>query len=400
MNYLTKHFNHRRISPQHRIAVPLVLVKELPKGAIPSIWQERIYRYEAENKKIVVYSEETVNELARNDKKYFIKGVNFFVESKCWVSSRAETDSNRQRVSELNAETLDILQEVSSSLSLHNDDFLVDGVVITTYEEVIERRPRYFPVAVNRQTGEIVWTHNDYSGVSHKAATDKILVLISFECQVTALNIHTGELLWQVTPLDFDILTEEEQGWWREKPGTAQNSLHIYNNQVIIGLPGRKLVALDVNTGETLWHYRHDMSFIQTVVDWRGRLYSLSSEIYSRETGRYIEERPMLTIFDLNTRQIIHQHEITTKPKKLAKLLAPCHQADVTETHYIGLTVYGLLIAVNLETGKIDWQYNLEGNSTHGIGLFVCNNRVYAQVLRGFDPHNFIFEGEGGYIQD
>jgi outer membrane protein assembly factor BamB len=70
----------------------------------------------------------------------------------------------------------------------------------------------------------------------------------------------------------------------------------------------------------------------------------------------------------------------------------PC---DVTETHYLTSFDGGLIMAINLKTGIVDWHTTLPTGMPTST-FFVLNNRFY--VSTGMS--SYIFEGEGGYIPD
>lgn len=147
------------------------------------------------------------------------------------------------------------------------------------------------------------------------------------------------------------------------------------------------MVGIDLHTGKLKWRRKfiaEDLAY--TTVSDDGRQYYLVHTSGSKETVLY--EIDCMTGESINELQV----ELDDKTKK--KFSSSVY-SDVTDTHFWGVTSLGLLYAINLATGAMDWRYELKGALT-GSPFFICNNRLYIVT----HTEQFIFEGAGGYIVD
>ena len=84
---------------------------------------------------------------------------------------------------------------------------------------------------------------------------------------------------------------------------------------------------------------------------------------------------------------------------------------DITDTHLWAAwgTEFtsgpkGIITAINLETGVIDWYEEFDHIVPQFGQFFICNNRLYFSTLgpglESPERRNYVLEGEGGYIPD
>lgn len=380
MDYLTQNFTPERILPIRKLAFPLVVHSNNEVLTQPVICGGNIYREKA-GVCINVYEERDLTLKDSNDKKSVVKGV-FGLNEKSMLS---ETKEGK------------VCEFLSSDLSLLGE---FDLGVIHTARTVSckqfyilmcrENRSRSFPLKVGRKNvndDTLLWSFAPNKSLSSfSVAEDKSLVIVTDSSGgIYALDIGTGEVQWQKDVQSLGALTLAELNNSSLGNLSVFDNPHIYNDTIAMGYLFEYMVGIDLHSGELKWKRKFETEVSYTTVDIEGRQHYLSSN--SRAST--------LFIVDSETGESIREFTLDLKTEEIKRKFTSSVYSDVTTTHFWGVSGKGLLYAINLESGEIDWHYDLEGSLSHNP-FFICNNRLYISTL----TEQFIFEGQGGYVPD
>ena len=177
--------------------------------------------------------------------------------------------------------------------------------------------------ALNRHTGDVLWSFNTSFFVQGSPLIVDDRVYLATDHVVYALDLHSGELIWQTTT--------GNEGAFMGPPA--------FDNGVIYTTGGRLLLALEADTGNEIWRVEKDQMFLGLAVDnemisvgnWDHHLYA-----FDQSTG---EERWNFQA----------EGEFWS---------APAVAADVV---YTGNN--DAVYALNAQTGELIWTYKTGGRA-------------------------------------
>jgi len=380
MNYLTQNYNPQRITPKHSLRFPLSVSKINEKLTQPVICEGYVYMSKARFN--IHAKDESLFQLHNENNEYsFIKGI-FGANSNSFLS-----EATGGKVVELSCDNLQVLNEFDLGVTHTAKTLSIDDFYILMCRK---NRSRNFPLQVARKNFKdnfLLWQFKPENVLSTFSVTEdeKFLVVGDTSGCIYLLDIDTGNVLWQQDVQSLGALTLDELNH-RELPSLSlHDNLHISKDTISLGYLFHYIVGIDLYTGKLKWKRRFETGVPNTVVSEDGRQYYLSST--SLQTK--------LFVMDCYTGESITEFTIDVSDEVIKNKIATSRYSDVTTTHYWGVSAKGLLYAINLDTGIMDWHYDLDSALVHNP-FFICNNRLYITTSAG----QFIFEGQGGYIVD
>ena len=378
MNYLTQDYNPQRITPQHGLCFPLTVSSTNEKFTQAIICNANVYKLKP---RVNIHSEDESTFFLRNENtdNSYIKGI-FGANSYSLLSETTEG-----KVVELACDDLKMVGEFDLGVIHTANTISIDGFYILMCRK---ERSRSFPLQVARKNfkdDSLLWEFKPENVLSTFSVTeDKKFVVVgdSSGC-IYLLDIDTGRVLWKQDVKSLGALTLAELNH-RELPSLSlHDNLHIYKDTISLGYLFNYMVGIYLHTGELKWKKKIDYGVAYTTVDSNGRQYYLAS--HSQATTLYV--------IDCETGESIKEFSIDLSDDEIKSKFSSSVYSDVTTTHFWGVSQAGLLYAINLETGGMDWHYDLDSALVHNP-FFICNNRLYITTSTG----QFIFEGQGGYI--
>ena len=142
------------------------------------------------------------------------------------------------------------------------------------------------------------------------------------------------------------------------------------------------LVGVEAATGELRWKRRTTAEVSWTACDADGVIYYLAA----------CQGPATLHGVDSHTGETVLEIPVDAESAGVVDTLTSSLYCDVTDTHFWGVSHQSLLYAINLESGAVDWAYDLEGNVTHNP-MIICNNRLYVSTF----GEQCVVEGRGGF---
>jgi outer membrane protein assembly factor BamB len=233
---------------------------------------------------------------------------------------------------------------------------------------------------------------------------------------VHCLDLHSGETCWVKSPHELIEYSDDEKERYDRWQKAIAGNPRIYNNLVIVGMPFFRIIAIDIESGEKVWEYKlSSEEYDEPLANIESRPYEMavteSGSVYRIESADVVCgydkhcHRLFLIELDAMTANLIQRTEVKALEGDLQKhIIDPFEKdvsfgqekyCDVTETHYLTSFEGGLIMAINLETGIVDWHTTLPSGTPFGP-FFVLNNRFYTST--GWNA--YVFEGEGGYMPD
>jgi outer membrane protein assembly factor BamB len=378
MNYLTQNYNPQRITPKHSLRFPLSVSKIDGKFTQPVICDGLIFMSKA---KVNVHAkDESLFQLHNENNEYpYVKGI-FGGNSNSFLSEVTEG-----KIIELSCDNLQVLNEFDLGVTHSAKTISIGDFYILMYRK---NRSRSFPLQVARKNfkdNSLLWQFQPENVISTFSVTEdnNFVVVADSKGTIYLLDINTGKVVWQQDVQSLGALTLAELNH-RELPSLSlHDNLHIYKDTISLGYLFNYMVGIDLHTGELKWKKRIDYGVAYTTVDANGRQYYLASH----------SQASTLYIVNCKTGESIKEFIIDLSDEEIKNKFSSSVYSDVTTTHFFGVSQTGLLYAINLETGVMDWHYDLDSALVHNP-FFICNNRLYITTTAG----QFIFEGQGGYL--
>jgi len=383
MNYLTVFFNERRIVPARSLRVPLCEINnEARICPLPLIYEGGIYT--ADKKNGLRARNEQTFEIARTaDIEFQRAGI--FAAGLTGMCVRSSS-GNFHRVT---WDTMDSEEICADSPYFWNghDTFSRAGFsILDSKEGEGLRAPKYI---TRKELDECASTWEFKPDVPRTGfgASDDFVVVQDVNGKIYVLDITTGEAIWSKSTEALGVLTADEIEM-RDK-GSARDYPHIIDGIIVVGSHLGYLLGIELETGNLLWKKKINSSASYPCVTEKGELYKL--------TGEWGQSATMLKL-NASSGEIIEEIDLTSDMIELGltNLLRDQVYGDVTETHFWGTTTHGLLFAVNLSTGKIDWHNIFDERIPFHDHFVICNNRLYMTTMNQL----ITFEGAGGYIKD
>lgn len=234
--------------------------------------------------------------------------------------------------------------------------------------------------------------------------------------RVYCLDVLTGETCWVKSPNDIVVYSDEENERYDRWQKAISGNPSIYENLVIVGMPFFRIVAIDIVSGEKAWEYKLSWDkYSEPLFSIQSRPYEMAvtecGRVYRIESADVVCgydkhcNRLFLIELDATTGNLIHRLEIMAPEGDLQSSILDSlkkemtfgqeRYCDVSDSHYLTSFEGGLIMAVNLKTGVVDWHTILPTGTPFGP-FFILNNRFYISTGR----NSYVFEGDGGYIPD
>ena len=202
---------------------------------------------------------------------------------------------------------------------------------------------------------------NDY--VSHTLIIQKIGIIIEAAKQIKCVDILRDEILW-------DFLIDEEYQTWDglTRPRLVQ-STWIYDDCLIIGLEGYKVIAINLTTGVLMWHQSVETMFTQNLTLNKDLLYLLDSNYL-----QVLNPKNGLIIKSYNVKENMQQN----------KGMMIGHIA--IDEEFIYCTTFagkGNFLRLDKNTGKIGEKIEIGEKIPLNARLFLENDKLYLTDVKG-----------------
>lgn len=384
MDYLTAFFNARRIVPIRELNLPLVEIgREKRDRPVPMIAGNRLLSC-SKKAGLVIKDEKT---FANIELPEYPRPVGILAVSRNSFMFQTEL-GNAYRVL-LNS--LDVRQKCTEVFyyTTTGHDSVMNGGCSILHIQVGDGW--LAPVHVARKDNDLcepTWDFLPDVPNYRFSSTENEVIVHDPDGKIYVLDITTGEVRWSKSTEDLRAITSKETQM--PDKGSARDYPHIIDNKtIVVGSHLGYLLGVDLESSELIWKKKIEGNAWYPCVNEKGELYKL--------TGEW---RRSAAILKLNARngEIIEEIDLTNDMVELGltDLLRDQVYGDVTETHFWGTTTHGLLFAVNLTTGRIDWHQVLGERIPFHNHFVICNNRLYMTTMNQL----ITFEGAGGYIKD
>jgi outer membrane protein assembly factor BamB len=282
---------------------------------------------------------------------------------------------------------------------LHNGSALLEFPPVIYGERIFQLADNGVLTALNRHTGEVLWQHHvgrlSASTPAVTASTVYATVLASGHPRVpgrlVALNAATGQVRW-----------------FRSLPSPSESSPLIDRGRIFFGSQSGNVYALDDATGHLIWTYHADGSVkasptlsggklyfgdysghVQAVSERSGHLiWRSSSEGALLGSGTFYSTAAVFygRVFLGNTDGRIYAYDASTGHLDWAVQTGAYVYASpaVTNAPGIGPTVYlgsynGTFYALNARTGHVRWSFHANGRIS-GSATIVGNIVYFADL--------------------
>ena len=216
--------------------------------------------------------------------------------------------------------------------------------------------------ALNLQDGNLVWKYKTGGSIhSSPAISDNSLVVGSWDSKVYCLDITTGQEKWSYTT-DQDF---KDYIWLG-----VQASPSIENGVVYIGSRDAKFYALSLESGTVKW-----------VKDEFDRSWMPSSAAIGTD-NIYTGSSDSMSFFSINKETGSINYATKTNAYTFS---TPTIDSEMA---YVG-AANGRLFGIELQTGKIMWEYRTDASKTDTIKMFdengVLNQERAMELSKGID---------------
>jgi len=240
-----------------------------------------------------------------------------------------------------------------TQFSIHHGPLLSDRTVLLYTQEAL--------LAVNTKTGKETWRISPPPGslfqVGNLSIAGNSLYVSGSDYQFVSYNMRNGQEKWNVA---FDNI-DQKDGVSRIPTRITSHGKYLYT---IMGEGDDTLRALNIKNGTKIWDSQvEDVSFIDDVIIVHNGIVYLTSYI-EKDDG--LQERPT-SLHALNAKD----------GKKIWKLdfqneLLPAHAIGGNNTLFT-MSLNSLLYSINIKSGKIAWQRQLDTNNSFVSGLVVSD---------------------------
>ena len=172
------------------------------------------------------------------------------------------TDGPSRKISNiycLNKETGTLVWKYSIPGALVGAVSVEDGVVVIP----APTRDLKKVLGLDADSGDLLWTANlntDYETMSRLAIADGRVFMVDVN-GVSALDLHTGELVWQLID-EWKLKDENVPGEFLGNHGVSPESLVASNGRLFLA-DLISVYALDAENGHTLWQFEGEPSYKQ-----------------------------------------------------------------------------------------------------------------------------------------
>lgn len=373
MSYETLDYNVTRLTPSNRLKIPLKKLGMDKKHPIPSASENSLYlvtvgasvaRYDHDKKGFE-------SAVTSNAALAPIIGVNH-TQHGVFV----EDNSGSSYI--LDRETLQIIRKLPGGVCFSKDSGVFQELYFVHRKKGEGVLAPVVLAALNCVDWEIAWEFESKGSVAGFAVESGKLVQADMEGTLYCVDTVNGNLIWEQSVESLGVLSTEEL---LTRGGLMlTDTPRICGNTIILAYMYSYLIGVDLHTGELKWKFKFDSDIRYTTVTEDGviHIYSPASNPYAAQmytlTGEFGEIKSKLDII---------------VPEELKQRFNMVTFTDVTDTHFWCLSVGGLLSAVNLTSGEIDWHYDIDDDVTHNP-FFISNNKLFAATRNKLS----IFESE------
>ncbi|MBT3043510.1 MAG: PQQ-binding-like beta-propeller repeat protein [Candidatus Thiodiazotropha sp. (ex Codakia orbicularis)] len=411
-------FNSSRVLPSRKLELPLEL-----------IGGRRIYRvvngYSIEctaKSGVEIFDEKTLKDILLMPKLSKIYGAHGFTETEYLVT---DNEGNISIYHYNNPDPVDSIKSIglyglwgeshwisdTYTVHMHGTEGYKRGIVGERNICLFDWKER-----------EIIWKHKPDVNLFGYAIGEEKLIYQAHknDGSIYCVDLKTGNKCWQKDPLDLLVLSNENRDRYDRGYGrsSAFGNPRIFENLVIIGMHFHMIIALDIESGEKVWEYqlasdedKYEKPLHRIISKPYSAAVTESGKVYRLESADvvcgYDKHCHLLFLIELDARtgKLLQRLEVKAPEGDLQEHIIDPYEknfdfgfetlCDVSETHYYTCFSSGPILAINLETGVVDWHVTLPTGSVRDQ-LLVLNNRLYTSS----GLVHYIFEGEGGYIPD
>lgn len=394
MDYVTEQFNEQRLVPSRALKLPLCVVQQnADRHTPPELKNGVLYKIKVGDN-LKAYREDDFSLLGKNASKSFIIGGFGYTNDTLLI----ENEAGESNICKIKQNTLEVVEEFDLGIIHSLYTFVGKHFYIVACQEKRSWLGNIKLARKNFNENKLAWQFKPADVIKAFSVTEDedIVIVTDHSGGISALDIETGQVLWQKDVDTIGVLTEEEIEIKNQRgTGKITDNPHIYKDVLVMGYLYNYIIGLDIVTGEVKWKRKFDDSNVgRLTVNDKGVIYFLDA--WQKQSPAILYTIDCLTGESIKE-LTVDREEITLNRggEDFIDQFDSATYSDVTRAHFWGVTSPGLLYAINLETGQIDWHYDL-GNGLPHVPMFICNNRLYVQTL----TEQFIFEGQGGYIPD
>jgi len=218
--------------------------------------------------------------------------------------------------------------------------------------------------------GQPVWTRPVPLAVEAIAATRQVCCCHGQLGEVVSVDPESGSERWRVSVREQGSFVDD---LGRPRKGEIAGDLILWNDVVITGVRGNRVIALEARTGHLRWSVAVDsLTPSNLTLDASGVLHLLAPSRYYQ-----IDARDGKIIAEVGVESALEQH----------KLFMIGH-LDVSATHVFAADLNGTLFALERASGRVSWKFDLGAQVPFSNHPLLADDRVYhldgAGVLRTF----------------
>ena len=268
----------------------------------------------------------------------------------------------------LDKETLEEKKELLDGICFTKSSTCINGVCYTLRkmgEGVIA--PTVL-AALSCDDWQVLWEFKPRKSILGFAVTTDQLVLVDHRGSIYCLDPLSGSVLWDKTVDELGVLSADEL----EHAGGLKLSdhPHIHNDTVSIAYLYNYVIGLELRSGDLKWKRKYDDVIPYTTVTDSGLVY-----VY---TPHNQSQCSTISVICSNTGSIKSEIQVKNDANPDERFDGMAF-TDVTESHFWTLSYQGTISAINLESGVIDWEYEIKDHVTHNP-FFISNNRLYVST--------------------
>lgn len=374
MAYITENYAPDRLTPLHSLKLPLSKIGMEEMLTVPSIAEGMVY-FVQPAKSIRCYSEENFVEVHRSSNLSPIKGINF-------TSFGLMTDLADGTSCIADAETLNENTKLAAGVEFNKTNVWThSGLLVNRYEG-----EELMLSLLDNRTGAVLWDFSPHEFMSGFAVISDRVIITDSIGGIYCIKLETGDVFWKHDVQSIGVLTRTELQSDLLGLLSVRDNPHLFGNTIALAYLYDYLIGIDLLNGKLKWKHKFDTntSYITVTVD--GLLY-----FFSRRTNI---QGPVIHVIDTESGDYVNRTALSLD-LEFDEQISKCVYTDVTDTHFWCFSGDGVLLAINLESGALDWSVDLGKRASHNP-IFISNNRLYIATA----DELIVMEGEGGYLPD
>jgi outer membrane protein assembly factor BamB len=246
-------------------------------------------------------------------------------------------------------------QAAITEINIHNASPVPDGV-IAAYREGDAYGIGFFQSA---KPSTPVWTVRAALPLGAISTLGEVCCFAPTLDELVAVKAQDGTGLWKTSVAELGTF-EDDLG--RKRKGEIASEPILWNDLVIVGVRGNRVIALEVQSGKVRWNCNVDALVPSNLtLDADGVLHLLSPVRYYRIQAASGE---ILTSFDV-------EDELAAVPA------FPLSHLDTSATHIYCAGLSGTVFAMSQSTGKVVWKHDSEAGAPFSHYPLVDDDCLY-----------------------